>query len=184
LGGRLLTLCLEALRDKKSKGAPFPLKAEKTYRRPPHLAWNSENFTGIPYITFSWGAAVAEVEWDRVFSRIKISRLTLTLACGQPEDPVLARISVAAAVRAALGWCLVEQAETLPWPAQRLLRQEEMPEVEVNFLPSGPKTPSRGVDNIPWAVVPPAVLSAISQATGAPIDRWPLTRKDLPEGIP
>ena len=189
LGEKLLEQCLTVLVQKRAAGK-FPLQVEKTFRRAKHLSWNSEDFHGVPFVSFTWGGAVAEIQWDRIFSQIKVTKITLVMDGGQIHDEQRARRAVLSSLRSALGWSLVEKVKWDPvstsfrdYASYRLIHTLEMPEVQLIFLPSTTKSTRKALGSLPWSLVPGAILTAIAQATGNTLTAWPLSRKDLPEGV-
>lgn len=68
---KLLVQVSEGIAQRRFR-QPLPITVRKVYRRTKGPAWDAETFSGQPFLNFSWGAAVAEVEvipsWPRCAS--------------------------------------------------------------------------------------------------------------------
>jgi isoquinoline 1-oxidoreductase subunit beta len=131
----------------------------------------------------SYSAAVAEVSVTAE-GTVKVHRIVLALDCGHVVNPdqVAAQVegSVAYGLTAALyGECTVQNGRMteLNFDRYQILRLADMPKVETVIVPSHDFWGGVGEPTI--SVVTPAVLNAVSAATGKPVRRLPLKNLKL-----
>ena len=131
----------------------------------------------------SYSAAVAEVSVNNR-GEVKVHRMVLALDCGHAVNPgqIAAQVegSVAFGLSAAFyGECTVEKGRMAQqnFDTYEILRLAEMPKVETVIVPSYDFWGGVGEPTI--SVVTPAVLNAISAATGKPVRSLPLKNVKL-----
>jgi len=131
----------------------------------------------------SYSAAVAEVSVSDQ-GKVTVHRMVLALDCGHAVNPgqiaAQAEGSVAFGLSAALyGECTVEKGRMAQsnFDSYEILRLAEMPKVETVVVPSYDFWGGVGEPTI--SVVTPAVLNAISAATGKPVRSLPLKNVKL-----
>jgi isoquinoline 1-oxidoreductase beta subunit len=126
----------------------------------------------------SYSAAVAEVSVT-ADKQVKVHRMVLALDCGHAVNPqqIAAQVegSVAYGMSAAFyGEVNIEngRAKELNFDTYRILRLPEMPKVETVVVPSYGFWGGVGEPTI--CVVTPALINAITAATGQPVRQLPL----------
>ena len=131
----------------------------------------------------SYSAAVAEVSVSDQ-GKVTVHRMVLALDCGHAVNPgqIAAQVegSVAFGLSAAFyGECTVEKGRMAQqnFDTYEILRLAEMPKVETVIVPSYDFWGGVGEPTI--SVVTPAVLNAISAATGKPVRSLPLKNVKL-----
>jgi isoquinoline 1-oxidoreductase beta subunit len=160
---------LDAAAEKAGYGKPLP----------PGVHRGIAQFMGYG----SYSAAVAEVSVSGD-GKLKVHRLVLALDCGHAVNPqqIAAQVegSVAYGLTATLyGECTVENGRIVQdnFHTYEILRLAEMPKVETVIVPTHDFWGGVGEPTI--CVVAPAVMNAISAATGKPVRSLPLKNLKL-----
>ena len=176
---------------------PLELRRELLAREPRHLgvlnaAWSAARRRALPagrargvavHFSFqSYVAHVAEVSIEA--GRPRVHRVVCAVDCGRVVNPAGVRAQLEGAVGFGLTAALyseitldqgrVQQSNFHDYP---MLRIHEMPEVEVEIVPSD--APSTGVGEPGVPTVAPALCNALFQLTGKRIRRLPIQREDL-----
>jgi CO/xanthine dehydrogenase Mo-binding subunit len=186
---RLLLQTCEGIAQKRFR-QPLPITVRKVYRRSKGPAWDPDTFTGKPFLTFSWGVAVAEVELVPLLAEVRIRKISLLVDAGPRIDEASARHALVEGVQMAVGWAITEsiQWENLAISHESFLRYRlpgprELPPVDIRFLETARETPPRGLGSLGANLVAPALLSAIRQAGGPDLKSIPVSRKMLDEAL-
>jgi len=131
----------------------------------------------------SYAAHVAEVSVSDA-GQVRVHRIVCAIDCGPVVNPdtVGAQLEggmVFALTAALYGEISLEKGRVKQWNFHdyRLLRMNEMPNVETHIVPSNEKTAGVGEPGVPG--VAPAVANAIFAATGKRIRRLPIRATDL-----
>ena len=129
-------------------------------------------------------AHIVEVEKDSSDWGVRIKKITSVLDCGIVVNPHLGRGQVEGSIIWALSALkyggidikngVVQQRN---FHNNKLLRIDEVPEIEVHFVPS--EEPPTGLGEPATPPLAPAVLNAIFDATGRRIRKLPVTREDI-----
>jgi isoquinoline 1-oxidoreductase beta subunit len=127
----------------------------------------------------TWVACVARVRVDRASGHITLERLTLVIDAGTVIQPDGAAAQVEGAALWGLSMAMHEgseyvngQPKDMNLDTYKLLRMGDVPEVEVEFLPST-ETPV-GLGEPATTVVAPAIGNAIFAASGARLRHLPI----------
>jgi isoquinoline 1-oxidoreductase beta subunit len=127
-------------------------------------------------------AEVAEVSVDK--GRVRVHKVVCAADCGQVVHPDAAKAQVEGGIAYGLSAALKGaitikdgRAEQSNFHDFDVLRIDEMPEVEVHFVPSPHPPTGLGEPGLP--PIAPALANAIFAATGKRIRRLPLRRTDL-----
>ncbi|SMD32620.1 isoquinoline 1-oxidoreductase, beta subunit [Reichenbachiella faecimaris] len=129
-------------------------------------------------------AHIVEVEKNDSDWGIRIKKITSVLDCGIVVNPHLGRGQVEGSIIYALSALKYGGIEIKKGVVQqsnfhnnKLLRIDEVPEIEVHFVPS--EEPPTGLGEPATPPLAPAVLNAIFDATGRRIRKLPVTREDI-----
>jgi len=186
---KLLLQTCEGIAQKRFR-QPLPITVRKVYRRNKGPAWDNDEFTGQPFLSFSWGAAVAEVELVPLLAEIRIRKISLLVDAGPRIDDASARNALTEGVQMAVGWAITESIhwEKLAISHESFLRYRlpgprELPPLDIQFYEGPKETPPRGLGSLGANVVAPALLSAIRQAVGPDLKSIPVSRKMLDEAL-
>jgi len=186
---KLLLQTCEAIAARRFR-QPLPITVRKVYRRKNGPAWDNEEFTGQPFLSYSWGAAVAEVELVPRLAEIRIHKISLLIDAGPRVDEASARNALTEGAQMAVGWAITESIhwERLAISHDSFLRYRlpgprELPQIAIVFLDGPKETSPRGLGTLGANLVAPALLSAIRQAVGPDLKSIPVSRKMLDEAL-
>lgn len=129
-------------------------------------------------------AHIVEMEKDESDWGVKIKKITSVLDCGIVVNPHFARGQVEGSIVYALsalkyGGIDIKkgQVQQSNFHNNKLLRIDEVPEIEVHFVPS--EEPPRGLGEPATPPLAPAVLNAIFDTTGKRIRKIPVKKEDI-----
>lgn len=167
-----------------------PLRVDATFRSPPNLVWDGDEYQGDAYPCFGWASDVVEVEVDLDTGEVFITDFQTCQDAGKVIHPVLAEGQVEGGSLQALGHATMEEVvwrdgamanarmtnyiipTTLDAPEMRV----KLIEVPYSYGPFGAK----GIGELPMDGGAAAVLAAIEHAVGGPVpDEIPLTPERL-----
>ena len=155
---QLLKKCCSTLQHSRFRQA-LPITVKKTYKLMQKSLWNSESFTGQPFHSTTWGAAIAEVEISLVTYRAELRNLFIAIDCGEILDEKSAANSIKIAV-----------CKLISSYSDMISLNNINP--EIYFIPSTENP--KGIGDIINHIIPAAITSAISQAAGEPLVSMPL----------
>ncbi len=165
------------------------LKSFSKYEPPPGVHWDDEKYQGEAYGTYAWAVYVAEVTVDLTTYEARVDDFVALQEVGKVIHPVLAAGQIEGGVAQAIGYALYEN---IVWQNGRMINNQmtnyimptsaDLPPIRVYFEelpyafgPSGAK----GIGELPMDGPAPAILNAIEDAVGSPVNRIPL----LPETL-
>ena len=136
----------------------------------------------------TWVACVARVRVDRSSGRVTVEKLTLAVDAGTLIQPDGATAQVEGAALWGLSMAMHEGSEFVDGQPKdtnldtyTLLRMGDVPEVEIEFLPST-ATPV-GLGEPATTVVAPAIGNAVFAASGARLRHLPIRPKAVLEAL-
>ena len=185
---RLIVQTCEALAQKRLKQA-LPVTVKSVFRRSKTPPWDSEAFTGQPFLSFSWCSAVAEVQVIPHRAEVEIVRLTLVVDAGPRVDEAAARNALFEGAQMAVGWALTEvfhfdvSGHDSGYHRYRLPGPRELPPLAIRFLEGSKELRPRGLGNLGAHAMAPALFNAIRQALGSSLPSIPVSRKMLDEAL-
>ena len=159
------------------------------YRKPPDVEWDEETYRGDAYGAYGWGAYVAEVEVDlRTFSPT-VRDFVAVQEIGGVLNETLATGQIQGGVVQALGWALMEECKWREGAMENaqltnyiIPTSSDVPPIRVDFLqvpyPHGAKG-AKGIGELPFDGVAPAVANAVADAIGVDPHEIPLTPERL-----
>ena len=163
---------------------PLPITVSRYYRPSKIHGWtNLEIIDENALSSLSWGSAVVETEINPVSFIPKVRGIWLCVDGGTILSEERAKISISTASLTALSWAMQEQVVYRNGKIDKAsiydysVRIEEAPPISVDFLWSEGK--SRGIGELPFALVPAAYTEALSQALDHPFDSFPADPKDI-----
>jgi len=171
---------------KKWSSEERPAVGEFKYLAPRTTQFDHETGYSKPNFAYAFVAQAIEVEVDTETGHIRVLRVVSADDVGKPINPALVEGQVEGAVVQAQGYAVLEDFKT---KAGRVLTDQfstyliptiwDIPEkVETVFVeipdPNGPWG-ARGVGELPFLTVAPAIAAAIHDATGVWIDEFPFT---------
>src|SRR5574342_724134 len=171
---------------KKWQAEERPAIGEYKYLAPRTTQFDHETGYSTPNFAYSFVAQAAEVEVDTETGHVRVIRVVSADDVGQPINPALVEGQVEGAIVQAQGYAVLEDYKTRD--GQVLTDQLstyliptiwDIPEkVETVLIespdPNGPWG-ARGVGELPFLTVAPAIAAAIHDATGVWVDEFPFT---------
>jgi CO/xanthine dehydrogenase Mo-binding subunit len=169
------------------------LRCQSEYAPPAGIYWDDETYRGDAYATYAWAVYVAEVAVDTRTFETRVTDFVALQEVGRVINPVLATGQIEGGVAQGIGFALYEN---VVWREGRMLNSQmtnyimptsaDLPPIRVYFEevpyaygPGGAK----GIGELPIDGPAPAILNAIENAIGAPINRIPATPEVLMEAM-
>ncbi|MGK5088208.1 xanthine dehydrogenase family protein molybdopterin-binding subunit [Bdellovibrionota bacterium FG-2] len=169
------------------------LKTLSQYKAPPGIFWDDEKYRGDAYGTFAWAVYVAEVSVDTRTFEVKVDDFVAVQEIGRVVNPVLAQGQIEGGVIQGIGYAIYEN---VVWKEGRMANNRmtnyiiptavDVPRVQVHFE----ETPyaygaagSKGIGELPMDGPAPAVINAISNATGVSYTQIPLMPENIMEDL-
>jgi xanthine dehydrogenase large subunit len=87
---------------------------ERGFYATPYLEWDAEAGRGTPFLYFTKGAAVSEVEIDRFTGMMRVLRGDLLMDIGRPINPGIDRGQITGAFVQGMGWLTNEELRYTP----------------------------------------------------------------------
>lgn len=161
------------------------LTGEARYQKPPQIEWDEEAYRGDAYGAYGWGAYVADVEVDLRTFVTRVRDFVAVQEIGRVLNETLARGQIQGGVVQALGWTLTEECiwregamENAQLTNYSIPTAKDVPPIRVDFLeapyPDGARG-AKGIGELPFDGVAPAIANAVAEATSCDPCRIPLT---------
>ncbi len=170
---------------KEYRGLTF----EKSYRHPPFIKFDEENWKGDAYPVYSWAASVAETEVDPVTFSIKVTRYYTTQEIGKAinYDQSIAQIQGGSVQ--GIAYAVFEKItrdngrlNIHGFNDYIIPTAVDVPVMDIKILenpyPFGPFG-AKGLGELPLVGAAPAVISALRMIFGQAINKIPLMPEDL-----
>ncbi|MCB0102909.1 MAG: xanthine dehydrogenase family protein [Anaerolineales bacterium] len=163
-----------------------PAIAEFSYFAPPTTPMNHDTGYSMPNFQYAYVAQAAEVEVDTETGHVHVKRIVSADDVGKAINPDLVAAQIEGAVVQAHGYAVLEEYKTKDG---RVLTDQfstyllptilDIPEKVESVIvevpdPNGPWG-ARGMGELPYLPVAPAIAAAIYDATGVWIDEFPFT---------
>ena len=178
----------------KWKNEERPAIAEFKYLAPPTQHMDDETGYSMPNFAYAYVAQAAEVEVDTETGQVRVIRIVSADDVGKAINPDLVVGQIEGAVVQAHGYAVTED-----WKAKdgRVLSDQlstyllptilDIPEKVESVLveipdPNGPFG-ARGLGELPFLPVAPAIAAAIHDATGVWMDSFPFTPERVLRGL-
>ena len=170
----------------KWQSAERPALAEFTYLAPPTTPMDKETGFCMPNFMYAYAAQAVEVEVDTDLGHVRLLRVVSANDVGKAINPAQVQGQVEGAIVQAQGYViqenfvsrngkpLTDQLSTYPIPTI-LDIPEKMETVIVEIPDENGPWGAKGVGELPYLPLAPAITAAIHDATGVWIDEFPLT---------
>lgn len=182
--GSLVERCARELRENPSDLR----RATARYEAPPGVRWDEAAFSGDAYAGFSWAVQVAEIQMDTDTAEVKVERVTAAVDAGRIVNPELARGQVEGGIVQGVGFALSEETIYRDGRIQNAQLTNtiiptalDAPPIEVIFVEAPAPEGPRGLGELPLDGAAPAIVSAIAQAAGGPLDSLPASPERILE---
>jgi CO/xanthine dehydrogenase Mo-binding subunit len=159
------------------------------YEPPPGLLWDDKAYRGSAYGAYSWGVNVAEVTVDPITCQPQVEHIWAVFDIGTVVNPVMARGQLEGGIAQGVGWAtcenvvLREGAMTNGHMTNYIIATTaDTPEIHVEFLENPYEYGAfgaKGAGELPMDGPAPAILGAVTMATGRSYSRIPLLPEDL-----
>ncbi len=171
---------------KKWKEEEHPAIAEYTYLAPKTTHFDEETGYSVPNFSYAYSAEAVEVEVDTETGQVRLVRVICADDVGKAINPQLVVGQIEGAVVQAQGYAITEEFKTKDG---RVLTDQlstyliptilDIPEKVESVIvevaePNGPWG-ARGLGEIPFLPLVPAIAAAIHDATGVWINEFPFT---------
>lgn len=159
------------------------------YDPPANIFWDDTNYRGEAYAAFAWAVYVAEVTVDLATYSVSVDDFVALQEIGRVLNPVLARGQIIGGVAQGIGFALYEKVE---WRNGRMQNGQmtnyimptsaDVPVIRVFFEELGNTYGAygaKGIGELPMDGPAPAIINAIEDALGIPMDSIPLLPEDI-----
>lgn len=154
----LLKKCCTSIQRSRFR-QPLPITAKKKLSKPKHLSWDNETFTGTPFYSISWGAAVVELSLDPLLYAVHVKNVWYTIHSGKILNRKTAEDSIKKSTERILAY-LVKDTQL---SADNIIIEFDESEEE-----------PREIGDIVQNLLPAAFAAAVTQAVGKHVTRLPL----------
>jgi CO/xanthine dehydrogenase Mo-binding subunit len=163
------------------------------YDQPANIFWDDKNYRGEAYSAFAWAVYIAEVTVDLTTYGITVDDFVALQEIGRVLNPVLARGQIIGGVAQGIGFALYEKVE---WRDGRMQNGQmtnyimptsaDIPPIRVFFEELGNTHGAygaKGIGELPMDGPAPAIVNAIEDALGIPMDSIPLLPEDIFDAV-
>lgn len=169
------------------------LKSWAKYEAPPGIFWDDEKYRGEAYAAYAWAVYIAEVTVDLVTYSVTVDDFVALQEVGRVLHPVLARGQIIGGVAQGIGYALYEK---VVWQNGRMQNGQmtnyimptsaDLPPIRVYFEELGNvhgAFGAKGIGELPIDGPAPAIVNAIEDALGVPLNSIPLLPEDIFEAL-
>jgi CO/xanthine dehydrogenase Mo-binding subunit len=171
-----------------------PAIAEYTYLAPQTTPFDTDTGQGVPNLAYGYVAEAVDVEVDTETGQVRILRVVCADDVGRAVNPQQIEGQIEGGVAQAVGWATCESFITRDG---RVLT----PNLSTYLIPSITDVPDevqsiilerpdprmawgvRGMGEMPFIPLPPALAAALQDATGIWFDEFPLTPERVLRGL-
>jgi CO/xanthine dehydrogenase Mo-binding subunit len=165
------------------------LCTEGHYQPPPNVHWDDNTYRGEAYGAYAWAVYVAEVSVDTIDFRVFVDDFVAVQEVGRVINPVLATGQIEGGIAQGIGYALYEK---VVWQNGRMCNNQmtnyiiatsqDIPPIRVYFEEVPYKFGAfgaKGLGELPMDGPAPAILNAVSHATGEDFCAIPLLPEDV-----
>lgn len=164
---QLLKRCCNAIQKQRFR-QPLPITIRRSINTTSKKIWNQEKFSGNPFYTTSWGAAVAEVEVDIKTFAYSIRSVWICIDGGQILHEAKAKAVIRQSVRTIL-------------QATQKYHYTAMPPIHVHFIKS--ENDPKQIGELVFNILPAALSNALSQALKMKITDFPVSPQIIYQAV-
>jgi len=161
------------------------ISSTKSYKIPKDIHWDDDNFIGSAYPTYSWAAAVVELEVDPITFEVSVEKITAANDIGKAINPILVEGQIEGGSLQGLGYASMEvmtmtngkinNPNLTDYIIPTSLDVPEIDSIIVEEKYSRGPFGAKGVGEQPLVGVPPAYIGAVENALGVEFFEIPLT---------
>jgi CO/xanthine dehydrogenase Mo-binding subunit len=171
-----------------------PAIAEYTYLAPQTTPFDAQTGYGLPNFAYGYVSEAVEVEVDTETGQMRVVRVVCVDDVGKAVNPQQVEGQIEGAVAQALGWVACEnlivdggQVQTPSLSTYLIPNISDMPERVDSIIVERPDPRMawgvRGMGEMPFIPLAPALVAAIHDATGVWFDDLPLTPERVLQGL-
>lgn len=171
---------------KKWKDEERPAIGEYKYLAPPTQDYDREDGHGKTNIAYGYVAQAVEVEVDTETGQVRVAHVTCADDVGRAVNPGMIEGQIEGAIAQAQGWTITENLVTkdgkvlTPFFSNYLIPgvmdvPDRVDSVILEFPDDNGAWGIRGMAEMPFIPLAPAIIAAVHDATGAWLDEFPLT---------
>ncbi|MBI5650650.1 MAG: xanthine dehydrogenase family protein [Chloroflexi bacterium] len=179
---------------KKWNDEERPAIAEYKYLAPKTTNYDPETGKATPNIAYGYVAQAVEVEVDTETGHVRVARVTCADDVGHAINPRLIEGQIEGAVIQAQGWTIQENFQSkngnvlTPHLSTYLIPgildvPDRVDSVILEFPDYNGPWGARGMAEMPFIPLAPAIIAAVHDATGVWFDEFPLTPWKVLEGL-
>ena len=163
------------------------------YEAPTGVFWDDEKYRGEAYAAFAWAVYIAEVSVDLTTYSVTVDDFVALQEVGRVLHPILAEGQITGGVAQAIGMTLYEK---VIWQNGRMQNGQmtnyimptsaDLPPIRVFFQELGNvhgAFGAKGIGELPMDGPAPAIVNAVVEALGIPLDSIPLLPEDVFEAL-
>lgn len=154
----LLKKCCTSIQHSRFR-QPLPITAKKKLTRPKTLSWDKESFTGTPFYSIAWGAAVVELELNPFLYTVHVKNVWYAIHSGKLLNRQAAEISIKKNTERILTY---------------LVKDTQLSADNISIIFDEGDEDAREIGEIVQNLLPGAFAAAITQAVGKHVTRLPL----------
>lgn len=155
----------------------LPIEVKRSYRIPGNRRWDPQKLKGLPFHSRTWGTAAVEVEIDPVLFHVTVRGVWLTVDPGKLYNKKKAIDTLESSILETLEWVLPHNDVTRPSTTDNsfnITPLRKLPEIVIDIAENR-KSLTGGISELPDILLPAALISALTQATGIYLDTLPVT---------
>ena len=169
------------------------LKSLAQYQQPNDIIWDEHNYRGSAYAAYAWAVYVAEVSVDAATYGVSVNDFVALQEIGKVLHPALATGQIVGGVAQGIGFALYEK---VVWKNGRMQNGQmtnyimptsaDLPPIRVYFEELGNvhgAFGAKGIGELPMDGPAPAIINAVEDALGVPLDSVPLLPEDVLEAL-
>lgn len=188
--GKIIEDCAKEMRERWDEG---DFSVEKEYVHPEGHPWDQSTFRGDAYLGYGWGAAIVEVEVDRLTNEVKTVGIWTSHDIGHAIDSLIVHGQVNGGVIQSLGYASMEKMEN----RNGHFRQESMSDYVVPTSMDFPKQEwflvdnpyqwgpqgAKGMGELVFNGADAAYVDAVERALGITVTKIPILGEDIEEAL-
>ena len=182
---KLVERCLLAIRKQRFRD-PLPITVKRSDTAFKAPGWHPDKLIDTESFAHpGWGAAIAEIEIDRVTFEPTIRGIWLAVDAGKLLNEKRGRRVLKTSAIHALGWTCREQLRYVDGKIPQdnyhnydIPAPEEMPQIEISFINSDSAV-CKGIGDLPFSCIPAAYVQAVSQAMDYHFESIPLDAGEI-----
>ncbi len=182
-------LCEKAAKEMKERWSEGDFEVVKQYEHPEGHPWDQATFRGDAYLGYGWGAAVVEVEVDRLTNEVSVKGIWSSHDIGRPIDRLIVHGQVNGGIIQSLGYAAMEKMESRNGRFRQTSMSDYIIPTSMDFprqewflvdnpYPWGPNG-AKGMGELVFNGADAAYMGAVERAIGRDTFSIPMPPEDL-----